>query len=373
MINILQVITSLLTGGAEHVVLDLVVGLRNKGYRVDLVLFNGQHTQFMDELTRLCKANDAKGLPELEIYRLSERASYYNLLYIPRLRKIMKNYDIIHTHNSSPQLFAAVANIGLNKKLLTTEHTTNNRKREIKYFSFIDRVMYNHYNEVVCISEKAKQKLCNYIGHTTADITVINNGVDVNSFYEAEPDNDLLYSKNGKTAIVMVAGFRESKDQDTLIRAISHLDDKYVLWLVGDGVRKQKLKALVAELNIEEKVKFIGIRSDVKNILKAADIIVMSSHWEGLSLSNVEGMASGKPFIASNVDGLREVTEGAGILFQHGNDKELADIIKHLSTDEVFYRQTAEKCRQRAKKFDVRIMISKYEQLYNSLMDGRTL
>ena len=59
----------------------------------------------------------------------------------------------------------------------------------------------------------------------------------------------------------------------------------------------------------------------------------MSTHYEGMSLSNIEGMASGKPFVASNVKGIREITEGAGVLFEENNDKQLAQIILQLMKD----------------------------------------
>ena len=114
-------------------------------------------------------------------------------------------------------------------------------------------------------------------------------------------------SSNGKFIVIMVAAFRKQKDQDTLIKAIAKLpQEKFELWLVGDGERREELKKLVVEQNMEDNVKFLGVRSDVANVLKTSDVVVMSSHWEGLSLSNLEGMSVGKPFVASNVDGLRE-------------------------------------------------------------------
>ena len=105
---------------------------------------------------------------------------------------------------------------------------------------------------------------------------------------------------------------------------------------------------------------------DVPSILKAADVVVMSSHWEGLSLSNIEGMSVGKPFIASDVNGLREVTKGYGILFPHGDDEVLANEIKHLAEDRTYYSQIAAQCYERAQQFDIKNMVDAYANIYVS-------
>ena len=93
----------------------------------------------------------------------------------------------------------------------------------------------------------------------------------------------------------------------------------------------------------------------------------MSSHFEGLSLSNIEGMSVNKPFIASNVDGLREVVDGYGILFPHEDYKALASIIKKLSEDTDYYQQVAAKCWKRAQMFDIQKMVDAYNNIYLNL------
>ena len=233
--------------------------------------------------------------------------------------------------------------------------------------------MYGKYAKVVTISKIAEEKLCSYLGHEDnqpnsplqSRIVTINNGVDVNAFYHAEDLPELAHQ--GKFVAVMVAGFREAKDQETVIRAITLLPDEYELWLVGDGVRRPEIVSEIVKQNVTERVKLLGIRSDVPQILKSADVIVMSSHWEGLSLSNIEGMSSGKPFVASEVNGLKEVTAGYGILFPHGDAETLADVIKKLHDDSEYYRQVAERCYQRALQYDIRKMVDAYEQLYDTV------
>ena len=166
----------------------------------------------------------------------------------------------------------------------------------------------------------------------------------------------------------MVAGFRYQKDQETLIRAMTHLDSSdFELWLVGDGERRHILENLVSELKMDSCVRFLGWRQNVAEVLHAADVVVMSSHFEGLSLSNIEGMAVGKPFIASDVDGLREMTEGYGVLFPHGDAKRLAEIIQQLHDDNNYYQRVADKCYERARQFDISQMVMQYNDVYLKL------
>ena len=166
----------------------------------------------------------------------------------------------------------------------------------------------------------------------------------------------------------MVAGFREAKDQDTIVRAMRKLPkEEYEIWFVGDGSRKHNVVKLVETLGVKENVIFWGLRSDVPSFLKTADVIVMSSHWEGMSLSNIEGMSAGKPFIASDVKGLHEVTNGYGILFPHEDEDALAAIIKKLHDDKEYYQKVACKCFERAQEFDISKTVKAYSEVYKQL------
>ena len=362
-------ITSLQTGGAETLVVNMMPRFRALGHELGVVVFNANRTPLMERLEREC--------PDCRIYRLG--TSYYNPWYIVKLMGIMRKYDIVHTHNSSPQLFVAIANLICRKKLVTTEHNTHNRKRDIKLFAFVDKWMYRQYDSVICISDIAESKLREYLhvkqcrSVSRQHICTINNGVDVAVFHDAQPiDRKSIGSSDSRFVTVMVAGFREAKDQDTLIRAIASLPkDRFELWLVGDGIRRPELEQCIREVQAEEQVRLLGLRTDVPKILKAADVVVMSSHWEGLSLSNIEGMSAGKPFVASNVNGLREVTDGYGLLFPHGDAAALADIIKRLHDDRLYYELVAKRCYERAQQFDIQKMVEAYHEIYEELQKDK--
>ena len=112
---------------------------------------------------------------------------------------------------------------------------------------------------------------------------------------------------------------------------------------------------------------FTGNRNDVPQVLKSSDVIVMSSHYEGLSLSSIEGMAVGKPFVASDVDGLHEIVEGAGILVPHQDEKSLAEVLLRLREDTSYAGQVAASCMDRARQYYFSKMAEAYLEVYESL------
>ncbi|WP_278785974.1 glycosyltransferase family 4 protein [Prevotella histicola] len=366
--RILQVITSLEMGGAETLVVNLIPRLQALGNTVDLCVFDGKETPLTQRLK--------KESPQTKIFALGH--GVYNPLYIIKLAKIMKNYDIVHTHNSSPQLFVAIASLFSQANLVSTEHNTSNRKRNWKWYRPIESWMYGRYDHVICISKIAEEKLREYMGgewlvkssNKYKSITTINNGIDVNAISKAEPCKELLDLKENRKSILMVAGFRKQKNQDTIIRALTLLDkEKYEVWFAGIGERMAEVKQLAFSLGVSDRVRFLGLRTDIPNVLRAADVIVMSSHWEGLSLSNVEGMSAHKPFIASDVNGLKEVTKGYGLLFPHEDAKALAEEIKHLVSDEAYYNEIAERCYNRALEFDISNTVSGYADVYKNIFN----
>lgn len=358
--KILHVITSLRTGGAEKLMVDLLPRLKSLGHEVDLLLFDGADTPFKASLLEA----------GIKIISFSEGKSVYNPKYIFRLRKLMPAYDIVHTHNYAPQIFAAIARRGKRVKLITTEHGGSNRRRNYKWFAPIDRRMFSRYDKVICIADKTKAKLVEFIGPRLTNIIVINNGVDVAKYAGAEASPELETIAPGSRKILMVAGFRWEKDQDTLIKGMASLPDRFHLFLVGGGPRSGECEQLAADCGVAQRVHFLGLRTDVAQLLHAADYVAMSSHFEGLSLSSVEGMSVGKPFLADNVNGLREVVQGAGLLFERGDAAGFAALIKELDADPELYTRIAEQCGARAAQFDICKMVAGYDRLYRQLSDN---
>ena len=78
-------------------------------------------------------------------------------------------------------------------------------------------------------------------------------------------------------------------------------------------------------------------------------------------------MSAHKPFIASDVNGLKEVTKGYGILFPHEDAKALAEEINRLASDETYYNEIAERCYNRALEFDISKTVNGYNNVYNEI------
>lgn len=354
--RILHIITSLRTGGAEKLIVDIVPRLKALGHDVDVLLFDGCDTPFKQQLEKL----------GVRILTLANGGSVYNPLHIRRLIPVMRQYDVIHTHNTAPQLYAAIANLVCRKRLITTEHSTTNRRRDWLGYRPFDRFMYNQYEKIICISDQAERNLRNYIGKCRADITTIYNGVDIEKYASATASNELQAIAPNCRAIVMVAGFRYQKDQDTLIRATALLPKQFHTFLIGDGERKQHCEALAQAENVADRIHFMGIRMNIPELLKAADYIVLSSHWEGFGLAAVEGMCTGRPVVVSNVEGLAQIVENSGILFQHQNAEQLAQEIMTLEESPAKYQNVAQQCFNKAKLFDISIMVNKYNDVYRN-------
>ncbi len=353
--KILHVITSLRTGGAEHLMVDLLPELRSLGNEVELLVFDGTRTPFMAEL-------EVQGV---RILSLAVGRNVYHPLNVVGLCKFMRKYDVIHTHNTACQLFVPMARcltMG-GAKLVTTEHNTTNRRRGKWYFKDIDKWMYSCYDHVICISSSAQGNLEKHIGRRSSLVT-INNGIRVKRFIR--PVQAIADDKKD-FVITMVAGFRLQKDQDTLIRAVAQLPGNYSVRLVGDGPRREELRQLALSLHVADRVNFMGIRSDIPELLTQSDIVVLSSHWEGFGLAAIEGMASGRPVIVSDVAGLANIVHGSGVVFLPGDASQLAAEIRGLCENPERYRQVAEKCQEKAKQYDISVMAAKYNELYQSL------
>lgn len=358
--KILHVITSLYTGGAEKLMVDMLPRMRDQGHYVELCVFCGDRTPFYEQLrAKNIKIHSFhKGLSQL-----------YNPLNLYRLVRLLRKgkYDIVHTHNTAPQLYAALASICCKITLITTEHNTTNRRRDKAYLKSFDNWMYGRYSQIICISDQAEENYRKYLGDSNSVCTIYN-GIDYNKYSNAKYANDIR--KIGTKIITNVAAFRPQKDQPTLIKAMQYLPEDFHLCLVGSGDerRKEFFEVMIAEYGLGNRVHLLGMRSDVPEVLAASDYVVMCSHYEGLSLSSLEGMASGKPFLADNVDGLYEIVKGNGVLFEHEDAKGFADAIMKLDNDDRYRELIGRQCQNKAINYDINIMVAKYLEMYKLVL-----
>lgn len=357
--KVLQIINSLGTGGAEKLIVDAVPLYQKEGVAVDVLCLKNKKTEFW----RTLEQHSNGKITGLTL------GSVYNPLLIIKMIPFLKKYDIIHAH-LFPTLYWTVLAKYIsfsNVKIVYTEHNTSNRRQRHLIFTFLDRWIYRRIDIIGCITEEVKENLQKHLDIKDSNrFQLIKNGVLLSNFIGAEAISKKIFFEDQDFIIIQVSSFREQKDQFTLIRSLLHLDAKFKLLLVGDGNLRKACEELVLELELENRVKFLGNRADVPQLLKMSDIVVLSSFYEGLSLSSIEGM-SVKPFIASDVPGLRDIVGGYGLLFKQGSAVELAEKILELSNDKVLYNTIAQRCFERAQNFDIHKMVDAYIQLYRSI------
>lgn len=358
--RILHIITSLRIGGAERLVAELLPRLRDRGHHVELLLFDGTRTPIYERVEQAGIAIHVLGRGVLNMW---------NPLHAFRLRRFLRGgrFDIVHTHNTPAQLLTALAAPDDAPILVTTEHSTFNRRRNWNWYAPLDRWMYGRYDHIACVGMQTERNLTDKLGRSAAtmNISVVPNGIELTRFASACPDASLRTpDERNKKIVVMVSAFRIQKDHPTLLRAMLHLPDDYRLWLVGDWIMRASRERLAEELGIRSRVRFWGFRSDIPELMAAADVVVLSSHYEGMSLSSIEALASGKPFIASDVEGLHDVVEGAGLLFPEGDHERLAALVRKVCEDAEYGAQVAARCRERARKYDIERTVADYERIY---------
>jgi len=361
--KVLHIINSLSTGGAEKLMVDILPLLKKTTDSEILILSSQDSEFFMNKIQ----------MHSIKIHQY--HLGIYNPFWILKIRKILPKYDLVHVH-LFPSLYWASMAVRLNRKnprLIYTEHNTHNRRRDYKLLRRIERIIYSTYERIICISVGVQDKLVDHIGQQIGLRTiVINNGVHIERFSKAIPLKishipwDISFEK---ITILMVARFSESKDQQTAIRSLTTLDNRFQLALAGEGPKKENCMDLVSSLKLKQRVYFLGIRKDIPELMKTADICLLSSNWEGFGIVAVEAMASGTPLIASDVSGLSEIVGDGGLLFEKGNYKELAGLIEKLASNKELSEEISKKAQQQSSKFTIERMAESYSRVYLNIVD----
>lgn len=347
--RILHVISSMEVGGAQRLLSDLLPILKQQGFDVSLLVLKSTDSVFSKKIA------DAG----VKIISLDVR-SFRNPFLAIKLRHIINQYDIVHAHLVHSLYLCSIAARGLETKLIYTEHSTLNNRRGKSYLRGIEKLIYNRYDKLISISQKVQDALQDWLQSNDKRFDVINNGVDINTFAA-------LHKEKIPKSLIMVSRFASSKDQKTVIRALTYLKENIILRFVGDGENLEQCRHFANVCGLNSKVQFLGTRTDVAELIAESCIGIQSSKWEGFGLTAVEMMAAGLPVIATDVDGLKQVVEGAGVLFPVGDAFALSDHIRHILNDKVFYEELSIASKRRASLYDISIMSRKYTELYQSV------
>lgn len=357
--RILHIISSLEIGGAQKLVHDLALSQKSSGNEVSVLVYFNCDSIFEKEL-RISGVNI-----------ISLNCTNLKSLNIPfKMHHILQQYDVAHVHLFPALYQAALASLWTKTPLVYTEHSTYNRRRAKKFLRPLEQIVYGRYSKIISISEQTQEALFNWLKpRATSKFQTIYNGVDLGKYRKAEAKNPKDIFGRAGIPILMVSRFVPAKDQATLIKSLKFIEDTDIfVAFAGDGELIQDAKKLAEEAGVAERCVFLGSRNDIPELIKSSAIGVQSSHWEGFGLTAVEFIAAGKPVIASSVDGLKQVVEGAGILFNSGDEQQLAKNITQLISDKILYSDISAKCRVRAEKYSLASTAKQYYKAYSSVV-----
>lgn len=193
-------------------------------------------------------------------------------------------------------------------------------------------------------------------------------GVNVKDFQDVEIDRDQKREELGvspdQVLFLNVGELIDRKNQKALLQAMKKLNNpKAMLYIAGDGEKKEKLENEIQALHLEKQVKLLGYRTDVKELLKAADCFVFPSYQEGLPGALMEAMASGLPCIASNIRGNTDALQDSGFMFSPDDVDGLAELMK-VMFDKNSRIAEGKANEERVKCFDFSKSIEAYKKVY---------
>lgn len=360
MMKVLHVIPALdIGGGTETRLVQTLKLICSRKESVDLfILRKHKYASFLEK--------EAESLGIKVTYGSTSQP--YSPIHLYKLYKYLRQnqYDIVHAHLTPSQFWLALLSKHRNLKnlcLITSENSTHNRRRK-PIFKNLDKFIYRQYQHVICGSTATRDALINWLPELNSKSKIINNGIDLQRF-QAFPRRRLNNLSSDKLIVLFVARFAAPKDHLTCVRAISQLPNVH-LFFAGDGALRPDCEQMVKQLNLEDRVNFLGDCPETPPLYAGADIYLHSSGWEGLSVATLEAMASGLPVVATNVPGLREIIQGVGSLFPLGDADALTKILSQLSIDENMRSTLSAQSLIEAKKYSIESMYDSYCTLYNA-------
>jgi sugar transferase (PEP-CTERM/EpsH1 system associated) len=306
-----------------------------------------------------------------------------DLTFPLRLAQLLKSQrvDVVHTYSGVYRdgcLAARLARVPVNL------HTDQGRfyPADSWKLRLTHRFMTRLRDRVISVSKELKDYLVNEVGLPPEKVTVIYNAVDCNASHPSGNPDDLRHELglNDDCLVVGIVGrLVPVKDHGTLLKATARMFaavPQVRLLVVGEGPLRAELEALARELQIVDRVMFLGHRNDVPDLLPLMDVVALSSLHEGSSLTLLEAMAAGRAVVATAVGGNPElVLDGVtGLLVPARSPEALADAIVTLLRDPALRASMGQAGKNRVKEhFSIETMLQSYESLYQSLLERKGL
>lgn len=302
---------------------------------------------------------------------------------ISKLRQIIdeENITLIHCHNPMGGVDARIAArlSNASSKVIYTAHGFHFYKgAPVHYwlcFYPVEKFLARYTDVIVTINredyERAKAKFHLKSGGFVRQIHGV--GVNTKRFCEGR---DLRQSKRQELGIpddafhiVTAAELTPNKNQQVIIDAIGRLGKNNIYYSIcGKGANHEALQNLIDELKLTDRIKLLGYRNDIEEILQTADAFAFPSHREGLGVAAVEALFCGVPVIASDNRGSREYMQDGinGYVAKSNTADEFASLIERLMNDKESYQRMAKNCRASVESFATESTMAIMREIYKN-------
>jgi glycosyltransferase involved in cell wall biosynthesis len=365
--NVVYVIGNLDRGGAQTQLRNRIAGLSARGYRQHVIALS---ERFNVEVVASVRQAGAS-------VEIIGRLPLYTLVGFGRIIREFRRRrpDVVHTELPGGDLIGrTMARIAGVPSIVSRVSGRYVDKPRLQFL--LDKATIGWADRVVFVAPEIVQFSIRHEGVKPDQVVCIRSGVvpDPPERLEAAAALRKQYGAEAETIIGMAARLHPGKAHPDLLSAFATIAARrggMRLWIVGDGSERQNLVAQSRRLGIADQVLFAGDRDDARDWIAAMDVFVHPTHSEGLPNSVLEAMVSGKPVIASNVDGLGGLIKSGvnGWLVEPGDSEALAHrmqyVLDHPDEAVAVARNGAEHV---LKHFSVERLAEAYDQLFTSLM-----
>ena len=366
-IKVVQIVPLLSPGGAERVAVHIARGVNRRRYEPIVISFTGRVGCDLDHML------EEAGI---EVSYLGKHPGFDYRVY-SRLDSVLKEYepDVIHTHLHV--LRYALPSMLLRKGAAMLHTVHNLAEREIEPRArLIQRYALTHGVKPIAVAEEVAASLEKLYG--VHGCQVISNCIPTDLYANPRTPPEEWRTKAGfkddDILFVCVARFWPQKNHALLLKSFAlgpASDPRAHLVLVGEGDLRAELEEQARKLNLAGKVHFLGLRSDIPDVLGAMDVFVLSSDFEGNPLSVMEAMAAGLPIVSTAAGGVSNLFEAGkeGFLVPTGDLQGLAKSMNSFLKYQAARKSRGAAAASRAKEnFDVSNMVRAYEQVYEDLV-----
>jgi glycosyltransferase involved in cell wall biosynthesis len=367
---VFQILPSLVVGGAERLVVHLMEHLSRERFAPVCICLESPLGTHYEARVR------ASGAP---LYFLGKGARASGSV-LRQLNALFRQYrpTVVHTHIIGLNYAYPLMLRYRTPARVHTVHNLAQREMGVRVGAWVRMLAFRYRLGgvvPVAVADKVRATIQQLYGYP--DPPLIPNGIPTDE-YAPNPDTRAQWRQaHGieprATVVTHIGRFAFQKNHALLVEAFAQVrsDAPLYLLLVGGGELENAVRAQVAGLGLESRVRFLGVRADVADILRASDVFVLSSRWEGNPMSVMEAMAAGLPVVSTAVGGVPElVREGkTGLLVPSEDAGALAQALQALVDDPARRQAMGAAARQHAvAHFDIRHTARGYEQLYETLL-----